>query len=189
VKKLMAVVLVSLLLMPVLAGPAQAWGGRGGWHGGGHGGWRGGCCWGGFALGLGIGALATAPFWYPPAYAYPAYAYPAYGYPAYGYPAYGYPGYSYPAYSYQAYPAPPAYPPPAAPPADPGAMTQPSQSTGVTYGTPPSNPPSVQGSAPAPTGGQNCYTVTVEGHNETRTLQSGQSVTAWVPTYTQQVCQ
>jgi hypothetical protein len=184
VKKLMAVVLVSLLLVPVLAGPAQAWGGRGGWHGGGHGGWRGGCCWGGFALGLGIGALATAPFWYPPAYAYPAYAYPAYGYPAYGYP-----GYSYPAYSYQAYPAPPAYPPPAAPPADPGAMTQPSQSTGVTYGTPPSNPPSVQGSAPAPTGGQNCYTVTVEGHNETRTLQSGQSVTAWVPTYTQQVCQ
>jgi hypothetical protein len=182
VKKLMAIVLVSLLLVPVLAGPAQAWGGRGGWHGGG--GWRGGCCWGGFALGLGIGALATAPFWYPPAYGYPAYAYPAYGYPAYGYPAYPYPAYSYPAY-----PAPPAYPPPAAPSADPGAMTQPSQSLGVTYGAPPPNPPSVQGSAPAPTGGQNCYTVTVEGHNETRTLQGGQSVTAWVPTYTQQVCQ
>lgn len=174
VKKLMAIVLVSLLLVPVLAGPAHAWGGRGGWHGGGRG-----CCWGGFALGLGIGALATAPFWYPPAYAYPAYPYPAYGYPAYAYPAYSYP----------AYPAPPAYPPPAAPPADPGAMTQPSQSSGVTYGTPPPSPPSVQGSAPAPTGGQNCWTVTVEGHNEIRTLQSGQSVTAWVPTSTRQVCQ
>ena len=184
-KKLLVVVLVSVLLVPVLAGPAQAWGGRGGWHGG-HGGWRGGCCWGGgwggFAVGVGVGALATAPYWYGPAYAYPAYAYPAYSYPAYGYPAS-----SYPAYSYPAYPAAPTYPPPATPPGDPGAMGQPSQSTSVTYGSSPQNPPAVQGAAPA--GGQSCYTATVEGHNETRTLQSGQSVTAWVPTQTQQVCQ
>ena len=138
---------------------------------------HGGCCWGrgGFAVGLGVGALATAPYWYPPAYGYPAYAYPAYGYPAY----------SYPAYSYPAYPAAPTYPPPATPPVDPGAMSQPSQSTSVTYGSSPPNPPAVQGAA---SGGQNCHTVTVEGHNETRTLQSGQSVTAWVPAYTQQVC-
>jgi hypothetical protein len=129
---------------------------------------------GGFALGVGIGVLATAPYRYPPVYAYPAYAYPAYAYPGYGYPAYSYPVYS-------TYPA-PTY----VPPAGSGA----SQSTSVTYGTPSSNPPPVQGSTPsAPTGSQNCQTVTVEGHTETRTLQSGQSVTAWVPTHTQQVCQ
>ena len=166
-KKLTAIVLVTLLFVPLLAGPAQAWGRGGGWHGG----WRGGCCWGGFALGLGIGALATAPLWYPPAYAYPAYPYPAY------------PAYSYPAYSYPAYPA-PVY----APPSDPGPTGQTSQSTGVTYGTSPASPPpSAQGSAP--TGSQSCQTVTVEGHNETRILQNGQTVTAWVPTYSQQVCQ
>jgi hypothetical protein len=61
-----------------------------------------------------------------------------------------------------------------------------SSTTSVTYGQPPA-PPAGQGSAP--TGGQNCQTVTVEGHNETRTLQNGQTITAWVPTYTQQVCQ
>jgi hypothetical protein len=165
-KKLLAIALVSLLLMPVLSVPAYAGGG--------------GCCWGGFAVGVGLGVLATAPFWYRPVYAYPAYAYPAYAYPAYGYPAYGYPAYSYPVYSYPTYPA-PTY----APPAGSGA----SQSTSVTYGTPSSKSPSVQGSTPStPTGSQNCETVTVEGHNETRTLQSGQSVTAWVPTHTQQVC-
>jgi hypothetical protein len=207
VRKLTAVALVSLLLVAILAGPAQAQargghggghgghgGGHGG-HGGGHGG-HGGCCWGGgwgwagFAAGVGVGALATAPYWYGPAYAYPAYAYPAYAYPAYAYPAYPYPAYGYPAYSYPAYSYPTSLPPSYAPPADPGALTQPSQSMGVRYGAPPANPASVQGSAPtAPAGGQNCQTVTVEGHNETRTLQSGQTVTAWVPTYTQQVCQ
>jgi hypothetical protein len=31
--------------------------------------------------------------------------------------------------------------------------------------------------------------VTVDGHNETRTLSTGETVTAWVPTSTQQVCQ
>jgi hypothetical protein len=173
-KKLMAVVLVSLLLVPLMAGPAHAWRG-----GGGHGGWRGGCCWGGgFAVGVGVGALATAPFWYTRAYAYPAYGYPAYPYPAYAYPAYSYPAYGYPAY-------PP--PPPPAPPAEPGAAVQPSQSIGVTQGTPVSNPPPAASSVPATA--QSCYTVTVEGHNETRTLASGQTVTAWVPTSTQQVCQ
>ena len=40
-----------------------------------------------------------------------------------------------------------------------------------------------------PAQAQNCQTVTVEGHSETRTLQNGQSVTAWVPTHAQQVCQ
>jgi hypothetical protein len=165
-KKLLAIALVTLLLVPALVGPAYA-GGRG---------WHGGCCWGGFAAGLGIGVLATAPFWYPRSYAYPVYPYPAYAYPAYGYPAY-----SYPVYSYPTYPA-PTY----VPPAGPGA----SQSTSVTYGTPSSNPPAAQSSAPsAPAGSQSCETVTVEGHNETRTLQTGQSVTAWIPAYTQQVCQ
>jgi hypothetical protein len=183
----MAVALVSLLLVPILPVAAQAGGGgHGGWHGG-HGGWHGGhgggCCWGsgwgwaGFAAGVGVATLATAPYWYGPGYAYPAYAYPAYAYPAYGYPPYSYPAYSYPT----------SPPPNYVPQGDPGAMTQPSQSLGVTYGAPAATPPSVQGSAPP--AGQNCATVTVEGHNETRTLQSGQTVTAWVPTHTQQVCQ
>ena len=124
-KKLLAIALMGLLLVPVMVSPAWSGGGRhggGGWHGGG--GYRGG----------------------------------------------GYYG----------------YPPPPAPPADSGALVQPSQSTSVTYGQPPA-PPAGQGSAP--TGGQNCQTVTVEGQKETRTLQSGQTITAWVPTYTQQVCQ
>ena len=192
-KKLLAIVLACLVLVPILAGSAEAWrGGYGGWRGGYYGGWRGGCCWGGwggFAVGVGIGALATAPYWYGPAYAYPAYGYPAYGYPAYGYPAYSYPAYGYPAYSYPAYSY-PTYPPPSAPPADPGAMTQPGTSTSVTYGAQPANPAPVEGAAPtAPTGGQNCQTVTVEGHNEVRTPQGGQSLTTWVPTHTRQVCQ
>jgi hypothetical protein len=132
VKKLTVVALVSLLLVAILAGPAQAQargghggghgghgGGHGG-HGGGHGG-HGGCCWGGgwgwagFAAGVGVGALATAPYWYGPAYAYPAYGYPAYAYPAYGYPAYAYPAYGYPAYSYPAYSYPTSPPPSYAP--------------------------------------------------------------------------
>jgi hypothetical protein len=175
-KKLVAVVVVGLMLVPLMASPALAWRG-GGWHG------RGGCCWGGFGVGVGIGVLATAPFWYP-RYAYPAYAYPAYPYPTYGYPAYGYPAYSYPAYP--VYPA-PVPPPPPAQPADPGAAVQPGQSTNMTPGTPVSNPPADADAAPD--AGQNCATVTVDGHNETRTLANGQTVTAWVPTSTQQVCQ
>ena len=86
-KKLVAAMLMGFVLVPVLAVPAQA---GGGWHGG-HGQPGGGCCWGAFGVGVGVGVLATAPFWYP-RYAYPAYAYPAYPYPAYAYPAYSVPG-------------------------------------------------------------------------------------------------
>jgi hypothetical protein len=179
VKKLMAIVLAALLLVPLLTAPADAWvavRGGGGWHGGG---WHGhGCCWGGgwgwggFGAGLAVGTLATAPYWYGPyAYGYPAYPY---AYPAY--PAY-------PAYSY------PTTPPPAYTPGDSGGMVYPSQSVTVSPGQPAYSPPAPQGSAQMGPQGQSCQTVTVEGHNETRTLQSGQSVTAWVPTHTQQLCQ
>jgi hypothetical protein len=179
-RKLTAIVLVAVLVVPLLAGPAQAWvrgggwGGHGGWHGGGYG-------WGGFALGLGIGALATSPYWYPPAYAYPAYPY---GYPAYPYPAYAYPTYPYPAYSYPTY-SPPVY---ASPPV-PGAGGQADPSASLNYGSPPANPPQASAEGSAPSGGQNCETVTVQGHYETRTLQNGQRVTAWIPAYSQQICQ
>ena len=127
---------------------------------------------------MAVGTLATAPLWYPPyAYGYPASAYP-YAYPAYP----GYPAYSYPAYSY------PTTPPPTYVPSDAGAMAPTtSQSATVSSGAPVYSAPPPQGSAPG--GGQTCQTVTVEGHNETRTLQSGQTSTAWVPTHTQQVCQ
>ena len=82
-RKLTAIVVLALLLVPILAPPVDAFV-RGGFHGGFH---RGGCCFfgGGLALGLGLGLLATAPWWYAPPYAYPAYSYPAYAYPA---PAY-----------------------------------------------------------------------------------------------------
>ena len=145
-----------------------------------------GCCWGGFGVGVGVGVLATAPFWYP-RYAYPAYAYPAYAYPGLsvsrvrvsGLPV---PGLRVPGL-YPAYPAPP--PPP--PPAEPGGAVQPSQSTNMTLGAPVSNPPPAATSAPA--SGQNCATVTVDGHNETRTLSNGQTITTWIAASTQQVCQ
>jgi hypothetical protein len=171
-KRLVAIALGALLLVPLMAGPADAWRG---WYGRG-------CCWGGFAVGAAAGVLATAPFRYPRAYAYPVYPYPAYAYPAYSYPAYGYPpAYPYPAYSYPAYP-----PAPTAPPTDPNAAVQPGQATSLSVGTPPS-PPTAASPAPAP--GQTCETVTVEGHNETRTGQNGQTVTVWVPAHTQQLCQ
>ncbi len=190
-RKLTAIALAALLLVPLLAGPAQAqrggghggfrgggggaWhGGGGGWHGGHGGGW--GWGWGGFALGLGIGTLATAPYWYPPAYAYPAYPY---AYPTYPYPAYSYPAYSYPAYS------PPAY----TPPPDPGTGGQVNPSTSLSYGSPPAGPPQPPAQGSAPTGGQNCETVTVQGHYETRTVQNGQRATVWIPAYSQQICQ
>jgi len=181
----MVVVLAALLLVPIMVAPADAWvvvHGGGGWHGGGWG-WHGhGCCWGwgGFGAGVAVGTLATAPLWYGPyAYGYPAYPYP-YGYPAY--PAY--PGYSYPAYSY------PTTPPPAYTPGDPGgAMVQPGQSVTVNPGAPAYAAPAQPGSAQMGAQGQSCQTVTVEGHNETRTLQDGHTVTAWVPTHAQQICQ
>jgi hypothetical protein len=164
-KKVGAVLLIALALVPLLAGSATAdWrgarGGRGGsWHGG-HGGWSA----GGFFLGLGVGTLLTAPWWYPPAYAYPAYP-PAYTYPVYSYPASPYPVYTPPAYTY-------AYP---------------------TYGPPSATTPTPEPLSPPPpvppTSAQSCQTVTVEGHYETRVLANGQRVTAWIPAYTQQICQ
>ena len=72
-KRLVTALIVAVLLVPILAVPASAAWARGGWHGshgGGYGYRHGGsCCWGGFAAGLGVGALLTAPFWYRPAYA------------------------------------------------------------------------------------------------------------------------
>jgi hypothetical protein len=60
VKKLLAIALMGLLLVPVMqARPGVAVGWHGGrWHGG-----HGGCCWGGwgFAAGVSLGALATRP--------------------------------------------------------------------------------------------------------------------------------
>ena len=162
----------------------------GGWHGGGH--WHGsGCCWGwgGFAVGLGVGALLTAPYWaYPGAYAAPAY--PVYApYPAY--PAYSYPGYpAYPAYP-AAYPeyspatAYPTTPPPSGPPA-----FEPSNSMTLTpeplSPAPPVPPgPFVPGGVSAQAG---CESVTIAGHWETRVYQDGQRVTLWVPTAIRSVC-
>lgn len=189
-KKACVVVLVVALLVPALGVPAEAaWrgGGQGRFH---HGGFHRGFGWGGLAFGLGLGVLLTAPWWYSPAYAYPAYT-PAYTYPAYAYP-YGYPAYSYPAYSYPDYtsyptpgyapPAPQSAPPPPPPPSSSGETTPPAAGTppatgwGQAYGAPPAS-------------SQNCQTVWVEGHYETRVMQNGQRVTAWVPTRAEQLCQ
>lgn len=49
--------------------------------------------------------------------------------------------------------------------------------------SPSQGPGAPQGSA------QNCQTVTVEGHAETRVRPNGQRETVWVPTHEQQVCQ
>jgi len=164
-KRVGIVLLVGLVLIPMFALPAEAYrrhyGGQYGRH---H---------GGFFFGLGVGALLTAPFWYRPYYAYPVYT-PVYTYPTYAYPAYAYPPYAYPTYTT------PAYTPPA---------------TAPSYTTPtpePLSPPQSGGAEamPAPqSSSQSCQTVLVEGHYETRVLQSGQRVTAWVPTHNQQVCQ
>jgi len=182
-KKVAVVLLIVGLMLPMLAGPADAWrGGHGGFrHAGGHrGGWgRGGSFAGGLFVGLGVGALLTAPWWCcaAPAYAYPAYpAYPAYApypvyYPSYT-PTYTAPEYT-PVYSTPTYPTPqPVSPPPQGTPlpAPPGESQ-----------TPPAQPP--QASA------QNCQTVWVEGHYETRVMQNGQRYTSWIPAYTQQLCQ
>jgi hypothetical protein len=78
------------------AGWNGGWGGwRGGW-GGGWGGWRGGWgggCWGcGWGWGVGLGALATYPYW-GGYYGYPYYGYGyGYGAPYYGNVNYGYGG-------------------------------------------------------------------------------------------------
>jgi hypothetical protein len=187
-KKVGVVLVVALLLVPTLAVPAgAAWrhghGGHFPHHGGHFRHHRGGGP-GFFFFGLGLGALLTAPFWYRPVYAYPAYtpvySYPAYSYPVYSYPAYSYPGYSYPVYSAPAYP-PGSYAPapqPASPPSGGGAEAAPA---------PP--PGSAQPQASPQASSQNCQTVWVEGHYETRVMANGQRVTAWVPAYSQQICQ
>lgn len=75
---LVALIGVSLVLLP--AGAAVA-GGRGhgghwGGHGGGHGGyWGGGWGWYGFGLGVATGALLSYPYYYQPYYPYYSRAY------------------------------------------------------------------------------------------------------------------
>lgn len=166
-KRMVTAFLVVLVLLPLLAGLAEAdvrrgGGGHAGWsragwrQGGGGRGYYGG---GGFFLGLGVGALLTAPYWYPPSYSYPVYA-PAYPYPAYPYPAYPYPAYGSPTYS-------PTY-------------------TGPSYAPSPQAP--AAGPAESQVTVQGCETVTVEGHYETRVMPTGERLTAWIPAHTEQVC-
>jgi len=84
-----------------------------------------------------------------------------------------------------AYPAVPAYPAPVyVPPA--------ARAPGPPPPGGPVAPPSFSGApAPAPPPGdeKNCQTVTVEAHNETRVLPSGQRETIWVPAHEQRLCQ
>jgi hypothetical protein len=79
--------------------------------------------------------------------------------------------------------SPSAYPPPPyAPPGPPapgpyrpgGAATSP--------------PPSTTSPGPPQGSGQNCQTVTVEGHSETIVRPNGARETVWVPAYQQPVC-
>jgi hypothetical protein len=122
----------------------------------------------GFWVGLGAGALLTAPFWSP--YGYYPYPYPYYSpyYPP-SYPYYApYPVYAYPAPSTGAVP-------PAATPTTPTTPT-----------------PSLL--TPPPTAGEGavarkCETVWVEGHYETHVGPSGQGSTVWIPGVSQQICQ
>jgi hypothetical protein len=224
------IVAMGFLLVPTLvaAAPGQRWGGGGSggrgnhgwggprwhnWSGHGRGHWHGsGWCCGGFAIGVGVGTLLTAPFWaYPRVYAAPAYpvyappAYPVYApYPAY--PVYpGYPGYpaAYPAYEPGAVnPAPPPPSPPGGfdpaspgPPASdaPGSLVPTPQPMSSGPGAPPESftgvVPSGSGvtsAAPPPPAG--CETVTVAGHWEMRVYPDGQRLTVWVPTSTRSVC-
>ena len=92
--------------------------------------------------------------------------------------------YAYPA----AYPSP--YPTPYMPPSSGGPP--PPRPGDPTTGPPPSSatPRSAPGAAGAPQGpAQNCQTVTVEGHYETHSKQSGQRETIWIATRTEQICQ
>ena len=213
------IVAMALLLAPTLAAaaPGQRWSGAGsrghanhGWsgsrwnhgsvHGRGH--WHGfGWGLGGFALGVGVGTLLTAPWWVYTAPAYPAY--PVYApYPAYpvypGYPAYpaAYPSYAVP------YPAPPPPPPPGGSQetpqeplgsAVPGSLAPPA---GLSSSGPqaPQDSSSVgpaplsSGAASAPLPPAGCEAVTVAGHWEMRVYSDGQRLTVWVPTSTRSVC-
>ena len=86
---------------------------------------------------------------------------------------------------------PPPYRPPYVPPPSPGAPVPP-RPGGPATGPPPSSatPSLAPGATGTPQGpAQNCQTVTVEGHQETHTRQSGQQETIWVPTRTEQICQ
>jgi hypothetical protein len=150
---------LAALLVLLVAGPVEAY-------------WR-----GGFWIGLGTGALLTAPFWWPYAYGYPAYPSPyPYYYPYSPYPYYlAYPGY--------AYPAPPAGSVP--PPASPATPTVPTPSP-LTPSPPAAPAPSGEASGGAPS---KCETVWVEGHYETHVGPGGQAVTVWVPGGSRQVCQ
>lgn len=169
-KKIALVAFVVLLLVPLLAVPAEAdrWrhGRGGGWHHGGHRGH------GGFWIGVGVGALVTAPWWYYPTYSYPVY----YPYPVY----YGYPAYA-PTYTT----APEYTPPPATMTPTPQPLSPAPQ--GGTEGAPPQS--GGQAAPPPPQTSQNCQTVWVEGHYETRVMPNGQRVTVWVPAHSQQICQ
>ena len=87
-----------------------------------------------------------------------------------------------------AYPA--AYPSPYMPPSSGGPA--PPRPGDPATGPPPSSaaPRSTPGAAGTSQGpAQNCQTVTVEGHYETHSKQSGQRETIWIPTRTEQICQ
>ena len=214
------IVAVGLLLVPTLsaAAPGPRWSGGGshgpsgqgshGWggprwhnwsgHGYGHGYGSGWWCCGGFAVGVGVGALLTAPWWaYPQVYAapgYPYYApYPAYpadpGYPAYpaAYPAYA-PGYPPPppGGAYPAVPGPPASGAPGSlPPTPEHFSSTPGASPQPLTGAAPSGAGAASAPAPTPAG---CETVTVAGHWEMRIYPDGQRLTVWVPTSIRSVC-
>jgi len=95
------------------------------------------------------------------------------------------PAYTYPAYA-PTYPAPPAYVPPSPPVPSPPRQGSPEPAPPPS-GASPRQAPGGQG--PPPGSVQNCQTVAVEGHYETRVRQNGQRDTVWVPTHERRVCQ
>lgn len=95
------------------------------------------------------------------------------------------PPYTYPPYP-PTYSAPPPYVPPSPPAPSPPRQGGPATAPPASGATPSQAP---GGREPSPGSAQNCQTVTVEGHNETRVMPNGERVTVWVPTYDQRVCQ
>jgi hypothetical protein len=186
------IVLVALLLAPALSVPAEAgWrGGRGvhahrhfppgpaRFHRGAHVG-------AGLAFGIGVGALLTAPWWYPSRvypYYYPSYAYP---YPVYPYPAYPHPAYppaADPGYSYG--------PPAGAPPPDWGAPpSSPTTPTPELLTPSPAQPaPAPRGQVPPGASGAQVSTAGCQVVAFPGGYQTEGSVTAWVPPHTRVVC-
>jgi hypothetical protein len=215
------IVAMALLLAPTLAAAApghrgsgggsrghgsHGWGGSRWSHGSAHGRrhWHG-SGWGGFAIGVGVGTLLTAPWWiYPRVYAAPVYpAYPVYAPP---YPAYPvYPGYSADPVVYPSSAAPYAAPPPPPPPSGsqeaspeplgsvaPGPLA-PTPGLSSSGSPAPQDPsagaaPSGSGVVSVPLPPAGCETVTVAGHWEMRVYSDGQRLTVWVPTSTRSVC-